>query len=440
MSRSPLLGLVVPGEGSAALALSKTQPLCLQMSEYQTACERILSRLQNLLVELQSMEREDQLPTAELLDSYAVVVTRYLRFLQLNHSKSLIHRVVKNAAVTEELQQLNDNVAELFLKLLDVDATSWEAQWRGDRFVQDAVLSAALSDTSVCFRDFQRPRAQLEALLTLKFELEKRSARHEEEDLKRMKSLVGKIEKVSRMTDTTLPSWFMPDYEVKLQSKSFARGCLGSVYYGAWGKEPKVVVKRFCVDESGMDESIWLKIEKDMAVLFELEHPNIVELIGASHIGVPPYLIYKDAVNGNLRSFLARSERNKRQMWRLLYEAALGLRYLHQKGVVHGNLKLNNILVASNDRAVLSDIGLSTLQLCSTLSGTSVSGSSVRWRAPECMAHLPTMASDVYSLAMCIIEASTGLAPYGILSEKEVCDNVRRGIIPDKPDEIAWEE
>ncbi|KAJ8546655.1 hypothetical protein ON010_g11580 [Phytophthora cinnamomi] len=409
------------------------------MHEYQTASERVLSRLKNVLAELQSMEREDQLPSTNSLESYTAIVTRFIRFLQLNHSKPLVYRVVRNTAITEELQQLNENVAGLFLMLLDVDLVSWETQWRADCFVQQAVLTAALSDAKVCLCGLQSPRARMEALLTLKFEVEKRNGRHKEGDMTRMKSFMGEIEKVSRMTNTALPSWFVPDHEVEVQSEPFARGSLGSVYHGEWGEETNVVVKRFGVDEEVLEEGVWAKIEKDMHLLFQLEHPNIVKVVGASHVGSPPFLIYKDAVNGNLRSFLARSENNKRHMWRLLYEAALGLQYLHQKGVVHGNLKLSNILVDNNDHAVLSDFGLGTLQICCTLSGTFASGSSVRWHAPESLEGPPTAVSDVYALAMCIIEASTRLPPFHFLSVKEVGDHIRRGKIPDKPDEIAPE-
>lgn len=217
-----------------------------------------------------------------------------------------------------------------------------------------------------------------------------------------------------------------------VRSRAFSLGVLQ-----AWGNESKVVVNQLCVDESRMDESMWLKIKKDMDEVFQLKHPNIVELCGASHVSSPPILVYKNAVNGNLRSFLARSESNKRQMWRLVYEAATGLQYLHQHGLVHGNLKLSNILVDGNDRAVLSDFGLDTFRI---RSGSSESGGSVRWRAPECMDRPPTAASDVFSLAMCIIESSTGVPPFRFLSEKDAGDNVRRGVIPDKPDEMDADE
>lgn len=88
-------------------------------------------------------------------------------------------------------------------------------------------------------------------------------------------------------------------------------------------------------------------------------------------------------------------------MWRLLHQAALGLDYIHNNGVVQGKLKLNNILVDAEAQAQLSDSGHETLRSCVMLSictGTTSSG--LRWCAPESLRARPLFASDEYSLAM----------------------------------------
>lgn len=57
--------------------------------------------------------------------------------------------------------------------------------------------------------------------------------------------------------------------------------------------------------------------------------------------------------------------------------SALGLDYIHKNGVVHGDLKLNNILVGADRMAKLADFGLSSMRTYSTLSKASSTCSSV---------------------------------------------------------------
>lgn len=113
------------------------------------------------------------------------------------------------------------------------------------------------------------------------------------------------------------------------------------------------------------------------------------------------------------------------------------------KGVVHCDLKLNNILVGGDGQAKLSDFGLSSMRACVSLSKTAPSGSmsrDLRWSAPECLKQRPHVASDVYSLAMCMIEAATGEPPFSFLGHDDVRDNVRKGEIPAQSDGLSDDE
>ncbi|KAG6960800.1 hypothetical protein JG688_00009407 [Phytophthora aleatoria] len=264
------------------------------MNECQSACERIYSRLQNLFADLQEMDRKDQLPSSNLRHQYVDELKRYLCFLQRHHGNKLLFRVFQHRFMVGELEELNKCVNELFVKLLDVDTISWNIQWEEDCFVQKAVLDASLSDTNVLFRDLQSSRAQLEALLTLKVELGKIIRLKEEEGLIRVNALIETISAALRVSDTMLPSWFIPEIHFEVQPMTFPRGDLGLKYYTA----EKFVIERFSVDDSVVDESMWVKIRKEMDVLFALRHPNILRLYCASHFSSPPFLVSKNAENG----------------------------------------------------------------------------------------------------------------------------------------------
>lgn len=275
----------------------------------------------------------------------------------------------------------------------------------------------------------------------LKFEVERCAERQSQEMIRLMKRMMATVVRASRATVRPLPPWFLPSGEVEFEPIPFASGSFGSVHRGVWGAGTKVVVKCLLIDGSQMDEHSQQRVEKEINIWHQLNHPNVVKVFGASHVSSPPFIVCEEATNGSLCAFLARSDAAKRQTWRLLYQAALGLDYVHKNRVVHGDLKLNNILVGADGLAKLSDFGLGTVRTCSTLSKSTLSGAptasgGLRWRAPECLRRQPTFASDVYSLAMCMIEAAIGEPPFAFLDDDTVREVLRGGEIPEQPQEM----
>jgi len=139
----------------------------------------------------------------------------------------------------------------------------------------------------------------------------------------------------------------------------------------------------------------------------------------------------------------------------LISGVADGLQYLHSKGVVHGDLKGANILVASDAHPVLADFGLSANEAQKTQGQTTTHAfaGTVRWMAPERLdpeqyglngRTSRTFASDVYSFGMTIFEIYANRSPFSELGETQALiaavsgkrpahpgeDAVRRGLTP----------
>jgi len=129
-----------------------------------------------------------------------------------------------------------------------------------------------------------------------------------------------------------------------------------------------------------------------------------------------------------------------------LHEGVLGVEYLHQRGIAHADLKCNNFVVGSDMKTKVTDFGLSRVLRDSDESSQHVSGA-VQWVAPECLGKdgiLPTFASDVYSLGICIIEALLIVEhsadaewkpcyPWGMLDNAIVRYHVQCGKLPLRP-------
>ncbi|KAG6904769.1 hypothetical protein DXG01_007307, partial [Tephrocybe rancida] len=114
-------------------------------------------------------------------------------------------------------------------------------------------------------------------------------------------------------------------------------------------------------------------------------------------------------------------------------DVAEGLAYLHENGIVHGDLKGPNILIDSTGRARLADFGLSVMSDPQILAWTSASsaaskGGSVRWQAPELFDFNEdkvvknTPESDVYAWSCVAFEIFTNSVPFAELQRESTIE------------------
>ncbi|KAG2070497.1 kinase-like protein [Suillus decipiens] len=146
--------------------------------------------------------------------------------------------------------------------------------------------------------------------------------------------------------------------------------------------------------------------------------------------------------NGSLTTYLEHhfTELTIEQKLRILRQVAAAIGYLHLKGVVHGDLTANNILMDLDGNAHVADHGI--LAMCSELSGTSYIRNNVRWAAPELFevpeneesSNPPLPASDIYSFGCIMLQIMTGRPPYAdVRSDHQVTVMILKGKKPTRP-------
>jgi len=150
---------------------------------------------------------------------------------------------------------------------------------------------------------------------------------------------------------------------------------------------------------------------------------------------------------GNLLDYLRTHPGSNRM--HLIVQIARGLRYLHRLAIVHGDLKSMNILIDEDHKACISDFGLSRVtNSVDALMATSTDGNggSMRWMAPELLRPelafrteaRTTRESDVYALAMVMLEAFTGNIPFSNRRQDVmVIIDILSGVLPSRPDQRA---
>ncbi|RLN87526.1 hypothetical protein BBJ28_00024585 [Nothophytophthora sp. Chile5] len=239
------------------------------------------------------------------------------------------------------------------------------------------------------------------------------------------------------------PGWFISSDTVTRRPIPLAVGGSGKVYRATWSHND-VVMKEIAVEL----EDHMRRFRREVEIWRGLSHPNVVHLFGANDRAEPCFIVSEFATNGELISYLKREKDQGRNVaWRKLREVGAGLSYLHGKGIVHGDLRGNNIVVSDAGKAKLTDFGLSFFEAgpCSVMRMKDRLGA-MAWRAPE-FANMtvmtPTYKSDVYSLGMCIIEAVTCKTPWSGYTDDEIRGCLRRGeIMVERPEELTdtqWE-
>ncbi|KAF4146826.1 putative protein kinase domain-containing protein, partial [Phytophthora infestans] len=194
-----------------------------------------------------------------------------------------------------------------------------------------------------------------------------------------------------RKTEAVLPCWFIPSYQVVLP-QFIADGSFGVVYFGKWLGTDVVIKHR---QQFRHEADLWLT----------LRHTS---LLGACHEGWPFELASHDTLVSVLES-----------------KSALGLQRLHIHGIIHADLKGNNILVCENDLVKLAAV--------SDADEIGATGA-VRWKASECF--WPALHRRL--LLIYILSAVTGRFPWGKKNpDSAVWAFVTRSSLPRRPDSFT---
>ncbi|KAG6898447.1 hypothetical protein C0993_006830 [Termitomyces sp. T159_Od127] len=148
--------------------------------------------------------------------------------------------------------------------------------------------------------------------------------------------------------------------------------------------------------------------------------------------------------NGNISKYLKDNPQALRLS--LAVDVARGLYYLHDKGIIHGDLKGSNVLVDDAGTARVADFGISSISdpqilTLTSHSGAASKGGTVRWQAPELIAMQDDFVmrngkpSDVYAWACVCYEIFTGRVPLDHLAnEAAVMYHVAvKGVRPSPP-------
>src|SRR4051794_17032178 len=232
-------------------------------------------------------------------------------------------------------------------------------------------------------------------------------------------------------------------------TEKIAEGGMGTVYKGRHRLTGEAVAIKVMPSHL-LTNPVYLKrFEQEYTAARTLDHPNIVRAIDFGRENGTPYLVM-EFVEGE--SVGAKLERDGRipvaDAIKLIVQVAQGLHRAHKQGLVHRDVKPDNILVTADGTAKLADLGLvKTSDADLNLTRTGRGLGTPHFMAPEQFrdAKNADARCDIYSLGATLYQMVTGELPFrssGPLDAwmKKINNELvpPRKLVPDLPERIDW--
>lgn len=179
------------------------------------------------------------------------------------------------------------------------------------------------------------------------------------------------------------------------------------------GKNVAVKVLR---EEYSEDESFIRRFDREAQAASRMSHPNIVNLldVGVEEDG-PRYLVMEYVQGKTLKRFIQESGALRPEIAaQIIIRVLAALQHAHQNGVVHRDIKPQNILIDKEGTVKVADFGIARMANAQTVNQTdeSVMGSVYYFSPEQARGAAVDARSDIYSVGVVFYEMLTGKVPF----------------------------
>ncbi len=231
--------------------------------------------------------------------------------------------------------------------------------------------------------------------------------------------------------------------------EKIAEGGMGAIYRGRNRQTGEVVAIKLMSAKTAANPGLLQRFEQEFRAASKLDHPNVVRAIDYGNSGGAPYLVMEFVEGESLGQRIERDGKlAEAEAIKLIADVAQGLHRAHKQGLIHRDVKPDNILVTPKGLAKLADLGLvkeseSDLNLTKTGRGLGTP----HFMSPEQFRNAKNadVRCDIYSLGATLYQMVTGELPFrstGPLDAwmKKIQNDLvpPRKIVPGLSERVEW--
>jgi serine/threonine protein kinase len=195
------------------------------------------------------------------------------------------------------------------------------------------------------------------------------------------------------------------------------RGGMATIYRGRDIRMDRVVAIKVLREVYSTDPKFVTRFQLEAKAASKLEHPNIVQVYDYGQTDGNYYIVMELVEGTDLRRYLrSRGVLDISRAVIIAHDVALGLGAAHRRGIVHRDVKPQNILVGRGGSIKLTDFGIASVYKdinAERLTTTGMTLGTVQYYAPEqAQGEIVSPAADVYALGIVMYEMLTGRTPF----------------------------
>jgi serine/threonine protein kinase len=196
------------------------------------------------------------------------------------------------------------------------------------------------------------------------------------------------------------------------------QGGMGAVYKARQVKLDRLVALKVLPPAAALGPGFAERFEREARALARLSHPHVIAVYDFGEVQGLYYLVMEYVDGVNLRQAMAEGKLSPPQALALVGQLCSALQYAHETGVVHRDVKPENVLLDRQGRVKVADFGLAKLvgpAQAGRLTGTAQAMGTPHYMAPEQWERPLEVdhRADIYSLGVVFYELLTGELPLG---------------------------
>ena len=197
-------------------------------------------------------------------------------------------------------------------------------------------------------------------------------------------------------------------------SARIGHGGMAEVYEGHDVISKKMVAIKLIREDVMNNPVNLMRFKNEASIAASLNHPNIVRVINHGTIDGIPYIAHEYIKGQTLKEVLDfRSSLPLEEAVDIMMQLSAALYYAHQHGIVHRDVKPDNIYVMGDGTIKLGDFGIAQADTTQLTKDSNEIVGSVYYLAPEITSGRPATAqSDIYAAGVTFFELITGRVPY----------------------------